>query len=262
MRLAAVYNVFDGEELLAGSIRLIRQETAFVVAVTQSISNRGEVSDAGAKECERLHREGLIDVVVQFTPELHQPARLNEARKRRLGLEVARESACTHFLHLDCDEYYEPASFRKAKSFVLARCCEGTVCRLKTYFGAPDLQLSGFDGYHVPFIHQLSRGTTCAFCPYPFVVDPTRSVNAAVVVELPPELVYMHHFSWVRRDIRRKIDNSSSDAFADAVLKAAVMQDFARAQPGQVVRFYQRELARVALPAALEECFNRSDLCR
>lgn len=255
MKLAAIYNVFDGEELLAGSVQLIRPEVAFLIAIVQLKSNRGEVYEGGVHECARLNGSGLIDIVSHFTPDLQQPARVNEARKRQKGVQIANQLGATHFLHLDCDEYYDPLPFRRAKTLVLEQAYEGTVCRLKTYFGACNLQLRGFDVYHVPFIHRLLPSTNCGFCAYPFTVDPTRSVNSSQVAEMPPEVIFMHHFSWVRRDIGRKIRNSSSDVFSESVRLAAI-EDFERARAGLVVRLYQKELIEVTLPKAVQECFK------
>jgi hypothetical protein len=82
MRLAAVYNVFDGEELLRGSLASIRPHVEYAIAVVQTVGNRGEAYDGGREECEALFRLGLLDVVWHFQPDLSLPAVANERDKR------------------------------------------------------------------------------------------------------------------------------------------------------------------------------------
>ena len=116
-KLAAIFNVFDGEELLEGSIRQILPVVDTVIAVVQTTSNWGEYYEGGKNEVLRLHEKGFIQHIIAFKPTI-TGERLNgcknETNKRSLGLELARQLGFTHFVFLDCDEYYDTFQFGNA----------------------------------------------------------------------------------------------------------------------------------------------------
>jgi hypothetical protein len=206
MKLAAIYNVFDGEELLMGSIRCIKDHVDEIIIVWQDISNYGEhysPVDAIAK-C-----RAEFDCYITATKYTHGTgsAMENERIKRNIGLSIAHSRDCTHFLHMDVDEYYEDFGLAKAK--FLDSGYSGSVCKLYTYFKSPELRFETPDEYYVPFIHELCFDTEAGKnTKYPFYVDPTRVINCKNVGFLTD--VYMHHFSYVRKDIHRKVRNSTA----------------------------------------------------
>ena len=143
----------------------------------------------------------------KYEPNLNISGAENETNKRNKGLEIAKYHNCSHFLHIDCDEYYE--NFRGSKQKFLNSGAKGSVCKILTYFKKPTLRLENEDNYYVPFIHELKTGTIAGNQDYPFYVDPTRKINESNIFLLD---VYMHHFSWIRKDIERKVRNSSAKA--------------------------------------------------
>ena len=106
---------------------------------------------------------------------------------------------------MDCDEYYKPEEFKAAREQVEELGLKSSVVRLKTYFGKPKFRILPDENYYVPFICDVNlrvgnwnNGYEC---------DPTRKPSAkATLLDL-----YMYHYSWVRDDIGRKIDNSSAN---------------------------------------------------
>lgn len=220
MKLAAIYNVFDGEELLAGSLRQIRSETDLIIAVVQRVGNQGEQYDGGWETCKQLQAQGLIDHIEYFEPKAISGLD-NETSKRRIGMSIAKQEHCTHFLFVDCDEYYDTAEFQNAKKRIEEQGIEASVLSMYTYYKYPHWRISGLDTYHVPFIHRLHADTEPRNPDYPFKVDPTRSVNIREeVVEFSADFCVMHHFSWVRNDIARKMRNSSAKGYFDKHYKA------------------------------------------
>lgn len=201
MKLAAIYNVWDGAELLTGSIDQIHEFVDEIIIVYQTISNFGE------------HYNPLPDFTVKYPDKtkliLFEPKENcgfpNEVLKRNIGLQAAKELKCTHFLFMDCDEYY--FDFGKAKQMYIDSGANGSVCKIITYFKLPTLRFENVDGYYVPFIHVLNPTTLAGGKIYPYYVDPTRRVNEQNVVLLD---VVMQHYSWVRKNIRRKAENSSA----------------------------------------------------
>jgi hypothetical protein len=237
MKLAAIYNVWDGVELLPGSIKCVLDHVDLIVIVFQNQSNFGEfyspIENVDLSFCYEKY------IKVSYAPMLGAGGATNEKKKRNIGLDVAREHGCTHFVHLDTDEFYE--DFGKAKQLYIDSGKPGSVCSLYTYFKLPTLRFETKDGYFVPFIHALKPETQAGVRHYPFYVDPTRRINETEVVELP---VTMHHFSWVRRDIERKCRNSSAK---ENIEKGTMLQDYYSKEvgPGYYVKDYDKKLIEV-----------------
>ena len=212
MKLAAIYNVFDGEELLEGSIRQIREHVDEVIAIYQVISNHGEKYDGGITEILRLKKLGLIDHYHGFIPDCKKinPTR-SETNKRNYGLDKARELDCTHYILMDCDEYYDSEQF--SLGVYMSKVYSAMYVPLKTYFGDPKHIIEPEEKYCVPFIHNLYHNTKVGNYNYGGVYcDPTRKDNSDnVPYNLGLDGVYMHHYSWVRKDLERKINNSSAN---------------------------------------------------
>jgi hypothetical protein len=219
LKLAAVYNVWDGEELLRGSIEQIYNHVDLIIIVYQNVSNFGE----SYSPVTRMAKDGLYDLdkiyFHKFEPQLRTGFK-NEIIKRQKGIEIAKANNCTHFLSLDCDEYYDSNEFEKAKNNFLNSGAGGSVCKMWTYFKDPTFRLDTPEGYHVPFIHELKSNTRTGYKDYPFYVDPTRRINETNVIELP---IMMNHFSWVRDNIERKVNNSSAKS---SLSKGTLLKDY------------------------------------
>lgn len=213
MKLAAIYNVWDGEELLQRSISCIKEHVDLIIIVWQKVSNFGEdytpqwgTMPIDTVDSAEFKTNGNTAKVIfkKFSPKIGEGAE-NETQKRNIGLGIARDEGASHFFFIDCDEMYD--DFKNSKQKYKDSGAKGSVCRLFTYWGKPTYQLTPIEPYWVPFIHELKADTIAGMQEYPFWVDPTRRVNEQNVVEIPS---MMHHFSYVRRDIERKIRNSSA----------------------------------------------------
>lgn len=215
-KLAAIYNVWDGDELLPGSIRTIKDHIDIVIIVFQNVSNFGEEWHPLIREhnfyggppawSEIRMLPSVKEIIFRlYEPDLKMGGAWNERHKRNIGIDIARQLECTHFLHVDCDEYYE--DFGKLKQEYIYSGCSGSVCPIYTYFKKPTWRLEQLDGYFVPFIHAMKPDSKAGLSSYPFYVDPTRGINENDVKQLS---MPMHHFSWVRKNIERKARNSSA----------------------------------------------------
>lgn len=197
--IAAIYNVWDGEELLQGSIDCIRDHVDKVIIVYQSISNFGEHYEPQIQDLRG------IDAVHFYEPDFSRPARYNECAKRNVGLAVARRMGCTHFICLDCDEYYENFAELKAQ----AEGYDTSSVQLYTYYQDPTHRIDPPEDYWVPFICKIGPKTKMGPGGYPVLVDPTRSVfphGRHIKIQ-----GRMHHYSFIRKDIGRKFRNSTSN---------------------------------------------------
>lgn len=244
MKLAAIYNVWDGTELLHHSIRSIMNNVDVIIIIYQSISNFGEDHGYESKRgihhaILKLHPVSPKWIEIYYSPNIPMGGPYNEKSKRNMGLEIARNENCSHFLFLDCDEIYQ--DFGKAKQQYIDSAAEGSVCQMYTYFKRPTLRLKDVDNYYVPFIHKLNYDTVAGMQNYPFYCDPTRRVNCQDVILIDEK---MHHFSWVRQDIEMKVRNSSAKVNIE---KSQLLADYNNPAcgPGYFVKDYQQELIEV-----------------
>jgi hypothetical protein len=213
MKLAAVYNVFDGEELLPYSYRSISNCVDEIIIVFQEISNYGH-------EHEDKHKLNLIIKkipnahLIKFSPKSHDPmsAEGRERQKRALGAKKALEIGCTHCIFMDCDEFYIEKDFLKAKRDIQSGGYNNSACQLVTYYKKPTYRLTPNENYYVPFIFKLEAGKTSFsnFSDFPVHCDPSRKAAPYDRMKLfKREQLEMHHMTMVRRNIDAKFTNHS-----------------------------------------------------
>ncbi len=207
MKLAAIYNIFDGEELLPYSVGQIKDECFIKIAVVQNVSNRGN-------HYTPTFKHSLFDLVVFFEPNLRKTAMQNETDKRNLGIQAAIEAGASHYLLLDCDEIYERREFARLKKLLAS--ARFSACKMYTYYGTPTQRIDPIESYYVPFINELTPLTKVGNNRlYSALCDPTRKDmrlrNSRDLTILNDPI--MHHFSWVRKDLRRKFENSTSEVY-------------------------------------------------
>ena len=247
MKLAAIYNVFDSEELLIPSIKCLIDHVDHVIIVWQGVSNFRESYNglsALIVDNQEFFNTSKISFI-KYHP-IHPEGAPNEIAKRNLGIESASQKGCTHFLSIDCDEFYH--DFGRSLELYKESGKSGSVCRLWTYFKSPTLRLETQEDYFVPFIHELKPETRSGvgIMDYPYYADPTRGISHVTkddIFEMPIWLS-MDHFSWCRKDIHRKIRNSSARY---NIMNGTLLDDYMNPNvgPGFYVRDYQRKLISV-----------------
>lgn len=204
-KIAAIYNVWDGEELLEGSIRQIRPFVDFVIIIGQTYSNHGEYYNYSLHGISKIP----IDRFIDFEPDLKLKPSENEKRKRQKGIEYAKKLNCNIVIQLDCDEYYQSESFERALKRFIKSDMDGSFCKLRTFYKEPTLQLVPAEDYYVPLFHKLTPETMTGV-KYPVLVDPTRGLSSKTFLEFTRSEIEMFHYSFIRRDIGRKLRNSSA----------------------------------------------------
>lgn len=246
MKLCAVYSVWDDWDLLDASVENIGPLVDAIIVVASTKSNYGEVSPIP----ERWKNK------VIFHEPSHAMAMHCETNKRNFGLSIAERTGFTHFICLDADECYDPEEFlREKQRFIDNPNLAGLVCRTKVYVKSPSLTI-GYDTTLVPFIHKITPVLKHEFNKqYPFAwegkalrIDPTRSLNINSGVEWSD--ITMHHYSWVRKDIEKKIRNSTARA---NLMRMNLVQKFLHLKEGDIFDLYPnkplvREQARFNVP--------------
>jgi len=233
-QLAAIFNAFDGIELLRGSMSTVKAD--HFIIVWQDVSNFGEKYNP-LPEIEEAIKDFSNVHLIHYNPEVtkgNKTGMINEARKRNLGIQKAIELDCSHFLVLDVDEYHP--DFESSKQQYIESGMEGSVLPMWTYFKSPTLRLERPESYYVPFIHKLTKDSRVGNFDYPYRVDHTRAVNTKKVALLD---YYMHHYSWVRKDITLKARNSSARHLSQH------LEDYQNAKAGMYIGCYAQKLIEV-----------------
>lgn len=211
MKLGVSYNVFDGEELLEGSIKQIRSEVDYISVVYQTISNFGEQCDKNLIPLlEDLKTRGLVDEIYPYFPTSFGSG--NEISKRNIGLELSKNNGCTHHMSMDTDEYYETEQFKYLKKIMQEKGYDSSYCQMKSYYKTWEYQLDPPEDYYVSLIFNIENESEyISSHPAPVRVDPTRKMsNKTNPIILERKDIEMHHGSYIRNDIRRKLINSSA----------------------------------------------------
>lgn len=238
--IVAIYNVWDGLELLRASVDNIKKCVDQVIIVFSVKSNHGELNEFPIDDYADC-------ILINFEPNMdYRPAR-NETAKRNAGLEYAKSIKADFFIMMDADEFYDPAEFTESMKLMAYPAIKGLVCKSKVYFKRPTLTI-GYDTTYVTAIHRMDKSLQYVYNhqAYPFMthkgvlrIDPTRRLNIDSGVMLTHRLV-MHHYSWCRKDIMQKIRNSTAPSLRER--KDLILEDLAYATPGRMCETYNKEL--------------------
>lgn len=217
MKLGIAFNAFDGTELLEFAARSVRALASHVVVVHQARSNFGEPADPRASaEVAACRESGLVDEVLMYSV-VHRGGHANEVAKRSIGMDLCAARGCTHFMSMDVDEVYRPSELEAAAAAVESTDADSSACMMRTYYGSPSWELSPSEDYYVPLIYKLDGRRFSMGCRWQVAADPTRRLCPVGRIKLfGRDEIEMHHLSYVRRDIRAKLRNSSARVNFDA----------------------------------------------
>lgn len=226
--LCLTINSFDASELLETMISEIRDQVDYVAAIYQKESYCGNKMDpADMEELERLHKLKLIDELIEFKGDYRKPHREQETDKRNMGIMMMRERGFSHILNTDADELYDRDQFIEAKNQINKNGWPITYWSYVNYY-------KDFEHYLVypfrPFVNGIhSTYFTYTFNgPAPGPTDPTRRIFNPMNIGtylFPDEVIRMAHGAWIRKNIRKKLENwSAKDHFDQALIEKAVYQ--------------------------------------
>jgi hypothetical protein len=225
-KLGLCLNSFDCSEFLQYSISEIRDQLDYVIAIYQKKSYWGNPMDPiDMAELERLCKIGLIDELIEFKNQSGVYARQQETNKRNMGIEHLKNKGCSHVLIIDADELFEKEEFAKAKNFIHTKGYPITYCSYINYYKDFEHYLVYPFRPFIPFIHNATFNYTYEG-PAPGPTDPTRRIfnplNIGTYI-FKDEEIRMHHMAWVRKSIRKKLENwSAKDHFNKELIDKAV----------------------------------------
>lgn len=221
-------NAFDASELIETAVSEIRDQLDYVIAIWQKDSYCGNKMDSvDIEELQRLHKIGLIDELIEFKGDKSKPHREQETDKRNMGIALAREKGFSHVMSVDADELYDADQFREAKNQISKNGWPITYWSYVNYY-------RDFEHYLVypfrPFVPGIcSTYFTYTFNgPAPGPTDPTRRIFNPMNIGtylFPDETIRMCHGAWIRKNIRKKLENwSAKDHFDKSLIDKCVDQ--------------------------------------
>jgi hypothetical protein len=211
MKLGISYNLFDGEELLEKSIASIRETVDHINVVYQNISNFNNKSSENLEDLlNDLKKDGKVDSIIEYVPNFNNTSHKNEITKRNIGLENSRNFKCNYHMSMDTDEFYKIEELSKVKRFLEKNPqYDSSACQMQTYYKSPEYCVNPPEDYYVSLIYKISNHNF-NFVNFPVLVDPTRRIETDNCAIFDRDVIEMHHMSYIRNDIRKKLKNSSA----------------------------------------------------
>lgn len=223
---------FEGTEHIKNITYEIRELVDEIIVCLQSVSYHNEPIDPkDVEEIDKLIAAGYVDKVIWFTPdlsyldkklspeELGKAPRLIETDKRNYMLDFLEKEGCSHSMIIDSDEFYDKREFKLCRDAIDSNEeYKITYCRYINYWRDYRHYLMWPFPTFVPFIfesqYRFSFGAKC----FDGAIDPTRIVNIPAGVlyhKFDWKSIRMHHLSWIRLDITKKIDAWSAKKYFD-----------------------------------------------
>lgn len=233
MKLGISYMVFDGEELLEYAIRSIRKSVDYVSVIYQKISYFGNISSPDQQSVlDSIKQKGLIDDLILYESNLDLHYKQNELNIRNFGLDKSIENKCTHHISADVDEFYLPDQLNYAKK-IMDSDYDCSLAYMKNYYKRPDYVIYPDQGHHSSFIHPVSNRYSMT-SGYPHGIEYTRRHERFANCKLfTKEEMTIHHMTFVRKNIRLKLRNSSNGLFCNV---GRICSEFDKYQLGEPLR--------------------------
>lgn len=235
-KLGLAIIAFEGCEHLFNIISELRQSVDYVSIGLQKVSYHGDkISPIDLAEIYRLKDEDkLVDNILDIELDISKEPRVQETDKRNILIQDAQDHGCSHCIVIDSDEYYTKKSFEDACKKIDENDYEITYCQYINYYHDYNhfLVYPFKDGMHVPFVTKVKYRHSFDCTDFPKPSDPTRRFvrpyNGERIITTPDgkqhkvkkytvdyhifewNEVKMHHLSWLRADIRKKLNMWSS----------------------------------------------------
>lgn len=235
---------FEGSEHLYNIIYELRDIVDYIVIGIQKISYNGEnIDNTDLYEVNRLKKIGFIDKIIYIDTDKKKFPRIQETDKRNSLMRDIQDNGCSHALIIDSDEYYVRNSFKKALDKIDRNNYEITYCQYVNYYKdyRHYLVYPYSEGMYVPFVTRSRYRFEWQGQDFPLPSDPTRRYSRPKILKMNPvthqavlnpfthrpetqrflvdyyvfpwEELKMHHFSWIRYNIRKKMNVWSSKSY-------------------------------------------------
>lgn len=207
------YNIFDGSELLEVSIRSLREEVDHVNVVYSLVSNSGKPLNEPLEDLlNDLMTKGLVDEIFLYKPKVEKGQHWNELEKRRIGSFISSNNECKYHLTADSDEIYKSEQLKYIKKIYEEENLVTSYCQMQTFYKSSKYCFKTPEEYFITLFSDISNGNTYEWNAHaPVLVDPTRKMNIQGNYKIfSRNEIEMFHMSGVRKDYRKKLENSSA----------------------------------------------------
>ena len=241
MRLAAMYTLWNGLELLEKSIEQIYDDVDEIILCWQLFSNKGEKSNEILDFIKRFEQDPKFHLL-EFIPDLKVNTKQNERDKLQMRIDYAKKLKCTHFFSAACDHYYVPHEFRWAKKECESKGYETTFTRMATYYKHPTWKLEPIEDYFMPFICKLYESTTVIRSSnYHVKVDPSIQISPSNNPHVfGVGKILMHHFSMIREDMQNKFRNAAASIRWKPKQITRFIIEYDNAKLGDQISYFQK----------------------
>lgn len=236
MKIAALFTVFNGLELLEHSVKAIGNNVDNVIVCYQNTSNKGEINPYVGDYCANL---GLD--CIEFEPDLTKNTKENERIKHDFMIQEAKKRGYTHVILMATDHFYTPEQIEFAKKDVIDNDWDVTATAMFTYYKHPTWRLEPIEDYSMPFIIALRPETMIErISSFPWLVDPSVQVNTCQRSRLYTENeVMLHHYSMVRIDIEDKFRNAAASIRWKPEQVERFISEFENAELGSEISYFK-----------------------
>lgn len=219
MKLGVTYSLFNGEEMLCGSITAIRDQVDYINVVYQTHSWFGvEANPDMVLMLNKLKKDGFLDNIIEYKfDDFDNNSDLDfyTLDKKNIGVEDLKKHHCTHCMIMDADEYYKIEELKSAKEYILLNNITCSCCSIYDYHFSPCCRNRDVNKYAVPFIFKLRRYSRLSQHHHmPCLVDPLRTFPYIKWFDKFHyfSTVTMHHMTGIRKDYNKKLQASISNA--------------------------------------------------
>lgn len=243
MKLAALYSIYNGTELLNGSIEQIENLCDEIIICYQTTSNTGNFSnesDRWIEQNEQFIKDFNIKILF-FEPDFNKKTKQNERDKHNKMLDFARNIECTHFLLSACDHYYDNNEFQKTKQFLIENPVDVSITWMYTFYKNTNWRLDPIENYGMPFICKINPETKIAQNQnYPILTDPSVQVSPVNnFYVFYPNQIMLFHFSMIRMDIDSKFDNAAASIRWSKEQIYIFKNEYKTAQVGSEISYFK-----------------------
>lgn len=234
MKLIALYSVYNGTELLDGSIERIIDLVDEIAVCIQTTSNTGNTSNESEKWLKKSKYRNKI-TVLRWEPDLDKNTKRNEVDKHNFMLSYAKFNGFSHFMILACDHYYDPLEFALIRDY--AGKFDVTVTRMYTYYKHENWRLDPIEDYTMPFICRVRDGVSFHYgARYPEKTDPSVVLSKYDTFEVLD--IMMHHYSMIRTDVKSKFQNAAASIRWKPEQIQKFIHEYESAQVGDQISYF------------------------
>ena len=237
-KLIATINFWsDSKEWLIEHCEMLRAcGVDYILVLSQITSNYGIKDNSGQALVIEAKNNRLIDDYILFIPNLNLTGSTNEKEKRKLGVNYAKQKEFDYILLTDTDEFYLPNEFKQAREYIESKeNLGGLIFQLYTYYKRRTLRTENVDGYFICGIFRVTPTLNLERPNKKFLIDPTRRLGYEAYTPYSIELYndcIMHHYSWIRENIKQKIESSSARA---NIKQNKFYEEFMNLEAGSIV---------------------------